>query len=111
MLKGVNPDQSDNTDLFPRDDPRADLHSVNLNTYCCDFGEIRRHVAGDETVVNLIKGNTAGRMRTFSNRTQTRRPQTRLSPSFICLSVFINMEESEKKKMISKTVSSQTRHI
>lgn len=101
MLEGVNPDQSDNTDLFPRDDPRAALLSVNLNTYCCGLGEIRRHVAGDETLVNLIKGNAAGRVRMFSSRTQTCQEQTPLSPSFlsasfICLSGFINMEESEK---------------
>lgn len=25
---------------------------------CSDFGEIRRHVAGDETMVDLIKGSS-----------------------------------------------------
>lgn len=63
MLRGVNPDQSDNTDPFPRDDPRADLHSLTLNTYCRDFGEIRRHVAGDEVMGSLIEGKADENLR------------------------------------------------
>lgn len=45
LLKGINPDQSDNMDPFPRSDPPwADLHFINLSTPYFDFRESGQQV-------------------------------------------------------------------